>query len=225
MEEGIRRLHQHFNSLRIKVFRHVEGLQEAQKISVNDFRVFVCNPEHLLVRHDHRGLLRAKSTSDICTIVSQKRYLNWQHYILLEEIINEYGDPNLKQDLESYCKEIELFEEATGLNDVRNIIFTPLGPNSHLMKVPIPEEVENPTMGTVRKINNELKRINGFPSPLHLIGKNSPLGIYFIMPQLPAPMFMKDMSVSAIESDELDLIVIQLSKKCVLQLLNIEVSI
>ena len=94
------------------------------------------------------------------------------------------------------------------------------------MKVPIPEEVENPTMETVRKVKNGLKKMNGLSSPIHHIGKNSPFGIYFIMPRLFfPPTFMTDLSISAIDSDEIEgCIVIRLSEKFVKQLLNLPAS-
>ena len=189
---------------------------------MDNFKVLVCNPEHSLVYHDNDRLLRAKSTSDICTIISQRQYLNWQHFDLLEEIIEEYGDSALEQELESYCKEIELFEEETDLNDVRNIIFTPLPPNSYLMKVPIPEG-ETPTMGTVRRVKNGLKKMNGVSLPVHHVGKNSPFGIYFIVPRLFfPPAFMTELSVSVSESDEVEgCPIIKISEKFVRQLLNL----
>ena len=43
---------------------------------------------------------------------------------------NNYADPPLKEGLESYKNEIELFEKATELNDVKYVVFTLHGPNS-----------------------------------------------------------------------------------------------
>ena len=225
--EGIKQLAKKFNSLRITTFRYIQEQQEGHKVKVDDFRIFVCDPEHLLVHQDHRELRRAKSTLDICTILSQKQYLNWQHYDLLEDIIIEYGNSPLKNMLEEYLEDIKSFEGSTKLNDVKNIIFTPHGPNSYLMKVPVPEEIENPTMETVREVKNGLKKMNGFSYPLHHIGKNSPLGIYFIIPRLfLPPTFMTEPSISVTEpADEIEgCIVIRLSNKFVKQLLNLPTS-
>ena len=59
---------------------------KTQKVTVDDFRVVVSNPQHLPAHHNYKELLLAKSASEIYTIISQK---NWQHYDLLEESIEE----------------------------------------------------------------------------------------------------------------------------------------
>ena len=131
------------------------------------------------------AIKKAKSVSELCCVVSTKRYLNWQKYDLLEEIITEYGDSKLKGGLSDYCKEVEAFESKTLLSDVKNIIFTPSGSNDYFMKVPVPKEMDQ-SLALVRHVKNGCKK-NGHPIDFHHSGQNSPLAIYFIVPRLLVP--------------------------------------
>ncbi|CAI8052768.1 hypothetical protein GBAR_LOCUS28879 [Geodia barretti] len=104
VQKEMKRMAKLFNSLRIKTFRFIDELQKAQKVSLDDFRVFVCNPAHMIVHYDHHEIRHSNSTMDICAIISQNKYLHWLHDDLLEEIIEEYGDSDLKGQLESFSQ-------------------------------------------------------------------------------------------------------------------------
>ena len=180
--ESIRHLAQCFNALRLNTFYHIRSLEEAQKVTPGEFRVVLCNPERYWVGNDHRRICLADSVSDLFTIISEKKYLNWQNYDLLEEIINIYGNTTLKAKLEEYCQQVRDFENTTPLSNVKNIIFTPLGPTRYLMKVPIPREVTEPSLTHLRKIKTKFTSMH-IPSAVHHVGQNSPLAIYFVVPQ------------------------------------------
>jgi serine/threonine protein kinase len=212
VREGIRYLAKSLNILRIKTYRHVIGLQ---RVTPDEFRVIVCNPERYWEGDDHKRVCLAKSVPAIFAIVSHRRYLNWQNFDLLEEIIEAYGDSNLKGELKGFCEEIEVFENETSLEDVKNIIFTPLGPNGYLMKVPLDGK---PTLATARAIKNGLKKKNGYP--VHHVGQNSPLAIFFIVPRLFIPPISMAKLKATPESIE-DRVIYTLSEQEVLQLLDL----
>ena len=212
VRKGMKCLAKSLNSLRIKTYRHVIGLQ---RVTPDEFRVIVCNPERYWEGDDHKHVCLAKSVSDIFAIVSHRRYLTWQNFDLLEEIIEAYGDSNLKGELKGFCEEIEVFENETSLEDVKNIIFTPLGPNGYLMKVPLDGK---PTLATARSIKNGLKKKNGYP--VHHVGQNSPLAIFFIVPRLFIPPISVAKLKATPESIE-DRVIYTLSEQEVLQLLNV----
>ena len=217
VREKIRQLAKVLNSLRIKTYHHINSLQH---VTPDELRVIVCNPERCWVGNDHRHICLAKSVSTIFAVISHKQYLNWQNFELLEEIIEAYGDSSLKGDLESYRQEITTFEKDTSLDDLRNIVFTPLGPNRLLMKVPL-NGITQPTGTTLRSIKYGLKR-NGLVScPLsHHVSQNSPLAIYFVVPRLLAPPFsVAKLNVASKEID--DRIICTLSKEEVFQLLGV----
>ena len=212
VREGIRYLAKSLNILRIKTYRHVIGLE---RVTPDEFRVIVCNPERYWEGDDHKHVCLAKSVSAIFAIVSHRRYLNWQNFDLLEEIIEAYGDSNLKGELKGFCEEIEVFENETSLEDVKNIIFTPLGPNGYLMKVPLDGK---PTLATARAIKNGLKKKNGYP--VHHVGQNSPLAIFFIVPRLFIPPISMAKLKATPESIE-DRVIYTLSEQEILQLLDV----
>ena len=219
VREGIKYLAKSLNALRIKTYRHVVGLQG---VTPEEFRVIVCNPERCWEGDDHKHVIMAKSVSDIFSIVSHRRYLNWQNFDLLEEIIEAYGDSKLKGELQGYCKKVEVFENETSLEDVKNIVFTPLGPNSYLMKVPLNGKSK---VADLRSIKNGLKKKNGYS--VHHIGQNSPLAIFFIVPQLFVPRpFIQPTSLAKLkaapESIE-DRVIYTLSEEEVLQLLDVSI--
>ena len=221
--EGIKYFAKSFNNLRIKTFRHVNRLCIAQRVTPDDLRVIVCNPERIWDGDDHKLVCLAKSIAAIFTIVSNRKYISWQNHDLLDEIIGEYGDSKLKGELDSYCKELEQFENEILLSDVKNIVFTPLG-NRYLMKAPIPKEITNPTMGTVRAIQNGLRR-NGFSNPLHHAGINSPLAIFFIVPRLFVPPTEFAKLSTAVESANIeDRVICTLSEEDVLHLMGVSIS-
>ena len=162
----------------------------------------------------------AKSISVIFSIVSHRRYLNWQNYDLLEEIIGKYGDAKLKGEFDGYRKEIKVVENKTSLKDIKNIVFTPLGTNDRLMKVPIPSQTEETALAIVRVVQNGLKT-NGFPrTHLHHVGQNSPLAIFFIIPQQFLPLTaMKKLKINS-ENIE-DRVVYSFSEEEALELMNV----
>jgi serine/threonine protein kinase len=209
--EGIRRLSKHLNTLRIKVFRHVISLEEAKKVTPNDFRLIILNPERCWVDDHHKRVCLAKSIPEIIAIISLKYYLNWQNYDLLEEIILEYGGSGLKADLDSYCKETQIFESENELSDIKNIIFTPLG-NRYLMKVPVPNGVSQ------RRVKNGLKR-NGYPNTIHHCGQNSPLSLFIIVPKFLFPL----PNLCPVQSDDIieQRIICTLSEDDVFRLLDL----
>ena len=218
VRKGMKCLAKSLNILRIKTYRHVIGLQ---RVTPDEFRVIVCNPERYWEGDDHKHVCLAKSVSDIFAIVSHRRYLNWQNFDLLEEIIEAYGDSNLKGELKGFCKEVEVFENETSLEDVKNIIFTPLGPNNYLMKVPV-NGISKPTLATQRSIKNGLRKNNGYP--VHRVGHNSPLAIYFIVPRLHLSPILTTKLKVAPESIR-DRIIYTLSQDEVLKLLDVSCSV
>ena len=141
VREEIESLAKSFNNLRILTYHHLESL----KVNPDELRVIVCYPERQWEGDDHKNVCLAKSISVIFSIISHRRYLNWQNYHLLEEIIGAYGDAELKGEFDGYCKKIEVVEK-TSLKDIKNIVFTPLGTYSLLMKVPIPNQIAEPTL-------------------------------------------------------------------------------
>ena len=187
VRNAIKILAKSLNRLRIDTYRHVVAIE----VTVNEFRFVICNPERLLEEEDRKSIMLADSIAIIFTVISNKKYLNWQNYEFLDEIIEAFGDSKIKVKFESYCKDIELFEIETSLQDVKNIIFTPLCSNGLLMKVPIPNEISSPTLSSMRTIKNGLKK-NGYPHTLccHHVGQNSPLAIFFIIsrPLIPRPI-------------------------------------
>ena len=220
VKEVVGCLQKHLNILRIKTYRHVRALEEAGKVTTNDFKVIICNPQRRWMGDDYARVCLANSTTEIFTVISVKRHLNWQNYSLLEEIIEQYGDADLQGELAAYCHEVKLFEGDTPLDDVKNIIFTPLGPDQGLMRVPIPNSVQNPTMGTVRVIQENLKK-NGFCTVVHHVGHNSPLAVFFIVPRpLLTPTSMAKLKATNSEKIE-DRVVYTLSEDEVLELLDV----
>lgn len=181
VRQAIKCLAKSLNNLRIHTYRHVEKLE----VTPDELRVIVCNPERHWEGDDHKCICLAKTISTIFAIVSHRRYLNWQNYDLLEEIIEVYGDSVLKGKFEGYCKEVTTFENKTLLDDVKNIVFTPLG-SGFLMKVPIPNGIKKPKISLVRAATNGFKR-NGYPIQPHCAGQNSPLAIFFIVPRQRIP--------------------------------------
>lgn len=184
VREEIQSLAKSLNSLRIHTYYHLENL----KVDPDELRVIVCNPERQWEGDDHRNVCLAKSISAIFAIVSHRRYLNWQNYDLLEEIIEEYGDAKLKGEFNGYCKKLESVESKTSLKDIKNIVFTPLGANSFLMKVPISDQIADPKMPLLRAAKNGFKR-NGYSHVhVHHVGQNSPLAIFFTVPRQFFPL-------------------------------------
>ena len=217
VREKIGYLAKQLNLLRIKTYHHVCGLQH---VTPDEFRVFVCNPERCWEGDDHKQICLAKSVSTIFAVVSQKRYLNWQNYELLEEIIEEYGDSILKGKLKSYCQDIAKFEKDTSLENIRNIIFTPLGPNRYLMKIPL-NGFSEPTGATLRSFKDGLKKKGCVSYYVHHISQNSPLAIFFVVPLLLVPPISKTK-----DSEEIyDRIIYTLSKEEILQLLDVSYDI
>ena len=150
--------------------------------------------------------------------------MNWQNYDLLGEIIRAYGDAKLKGQFDGYCEKIRLVENETPLNDVKNIVFTPLGTKRLLMKVPIPNQIAESTltMAIVRDAQNGLKK-NGYHVYLHHVGQNSPLAIFFIVPQqyIPLPAMKKlKMNPEKIE----DRVVYSFSEEEALELMNVSLG-
>ena len=216
VKEKIRSLAKSFNDLRILTYRHLESVQ----VTPDELRVIVCNPERRWEGDDHKIVCLAKSISVIFSIVSHRRYLNWQNYDLLEEIIEEYGDAKLKGELEGYCEKMKLIEKETALKDIKNIVFTPLGTNDYLMKVPIPKQIAEPPMAVVRDVQNELKK-NGYSHVHpHHVGQNSPLAIFFIVPKqyLPLPA-MKKLKINPAKIE--DRVVYSFSEEEALELMNV----
>ena len=216
----IGRLEWHFNILRIKVYRHVIALEQAGKATANEFRFVICSTQRSWVDDEHRRVCLAGSIADIFPIISVKRHLNWQNYTLLAEIVSEYGDAGLKGELGAYCWEVHQFESTAALADVKNIIFTPLGPDQGLMRVPIPSWFQNQTMGLMRQIQNGFQK-NGYTTSPHHVGQNSPLAIFFIVPQLLlTPSSMAKLKATNSEKTE-DRVVYTLSEDEVLELLDV----
>ena len=164
----------------------------------------------------------AKSISVILSFLSHRRYLNWQNYDLLEEIIGEYGDAKLKGELEGYCEKIKLIEKETALKDIKNIVFTPLGTNDYLMKVPIPTQME-PPMAVVRDVQSGLKK-NGYSHVHpHHVGQNSPLAIFFIVPKQYLPLAaMKKLKINPAKIE--DRVVYSFSEEEALELMNVSLA-
>ena len=189
VRNAIKTLAKSLNRLRIDTYRHVVAIE----VSVNEFRFAICHPERLWEEEDRKSIMLADTIALIFTVISNKKYLNWQNYELLEEIIEAFGDSKLKGKFESYYKDVKLFEIETSLQDVKNIIFTPLCSNGLLMKVPIPNEISSPTLSSMRTIKNGLKK-NGYPHTLccHHVGQNSPLAIFFIISRPLIPIYHFD---------------------------------
>ena len=220
VRNAIKILAKSLNRLRIDTYHHVVAIE----VSVNEFRFVISNPERVWEEEDHKCIQLAESIVIIFTVISKKIYLNWQNYELLEEIIEAYGESKLKGKFESYCKDIEIFENETSLQDVKNIIFTPLCSNRLLMRVPIPNGISSPTLSLVRNVENGLKR-NGYSHTMccHSICKNSPLVIFFIIPRPFIPTTsMAKLSTSNPEKIE-DRVIHTLSEEEVLQLLDVSV--
>ena len=220
VRNAIKTLAKSLNRLRIDTYHHVVAIE----ISVNEFRVVICNPERLWEEEDRKRILLADTIEFIFAVISDKKYLNWQNYELLEEIIEAYGDSKLKGKFETYCKDMERFENESPLQDVKNIIFTPLRSNVLLMKVPIPDGISSPTLSLVRTMKNGLKR-NGYPHAIccHHIGENSPLAIFFIIPRPFIPTIsMAKLSTSNSEKIE-DRVICTLTEEEILQLMDVSV--
>lgn len=206
-----------FNSLRMNSFRHVVRLQKENKVTPGDFRFVVLNPERHLEEMDRKNICSTASIQEMLEILSVKKYLNWQNYDLLVEIIKEYGNSDLEGELEDYRKEIVEFENKTLLSNITNVIFTPSG-DRYYIKAPVPGRISRPTLSTARKIQNGLKNRNGFHYPIHHVGQNSPLAIFFIVPRLlvPPTAIVKS-STEKIE----DRVIWTLSEEDVLQLIDV----
>ena len=178
--EGIKQLAKHLNILRINTFYHVK---ELKRVTPEMFRVLICRKELVWMseQDEYEQILLAKSIAALFAMVSKKHHFNWHNFDLLEEIIANYGDSTLKSELESFKKAIEAFEKQTPLNDVKNIIFTPLGSNCDLLKVPIPQHIETPTMHVARRIKIGLMKENDCAYPIHHVEQNV---IFFIIPRM-----------------------------------------
>ena len=159
----------------------------------------------------------ANSITNIFAVISVKRHLNWQNYSLLGEIIEEFGDANLKKDLETYRHELFAFESKMPLLDVKHIIFTPRGSDQGLMRVPL-DDIPDPTLHTARCIQNGFHK-NGFPTTLHHVGHNSPLALYFIVPRHLMPPTFKHAIIDSTAVE--DHVVCTLSNDDVRQLLDV----
>ena len=218
LRTAIKRLSKSLNKLRCETCTHIESLP----ITPASFRSFVCKPDLCLEKEDRHLIFTTDSVTDIFTIISSERkYLNWQKYDFLEEVIEEYGDPVLKSKFEEYCQEVKSVENENELEDIKNIIFTPLGSDSFLMKVPIPNGITQPKMSLMRDATNGFRR-NGYRhvSPHH-VGHNSPLSIFFVIPwHLIPPALMAKLNLHNAKNIE-DRVVYTLSEEEALWLMNV----
>lgn len=112
-----------FRKLVCKVYVHVEKV--IGDTTLNDFKVFVTLCPHswknrgiMWERNDLEIIMHATNLAEIFIILNQ--YWDCVHYELLVIIVDQYGDQELKREMESYCQEIQELGPTT-LNHFRGV--------------------------------------------------------------------------------------------------------
>lgn len=112
-----------FRKLVCKVYVHVE--KAIGDTTLNDFKVFVTLCPHswkrrgiMWERNDLKIIMHATNLAEIFIILNQ--YWDCVHYELLEIIVDQYGDQELKREMENYRQEIQELGPTT-LNHFRGV--------------------------------------------------------------------------------------------------------
>ena len=111
---------------------------------LKEFRVFVSSPppawkikrQKPLIDVDLDRIMKSDEFHEIYMVLSQ--YINWYNYELLNRIVEEYGNPSIKQQMENYRTKIDEFEEHTNLDSVKNIPLCQPQPDSVAIIVRMP---------------------------------------------------------------------------------------
>ena len=224
----IKSLSEKFNELRIQTYIYIENLG----VNANQFKVIIFNPIYMWEDADRAQILLADSVAQIFAVISHRKYLNWQNYEVLGEIIKAYGNPELKEDMKSYSDIVNRFEARTPLKEILGLIMTPMRSNCVLVKAPVGDQNN---VSAIRRIQNGYARKNGISHlsiPAHSVVKTSPLAILFIVPlELVPRLLLQQASVAKIalntkQTQQLeDRVIHTLSEEEVLQLLDVSMYI
>ena len=115
-----------FKRLLMDVYRFLSK----EPLDLKEFRVFVSFPPPAWKKKQQKSLsgvdldriMKSNEFHEIYMVVSQ--YVDWYNYELLKSIVEEYGNPPIKQRMQDYCTKVDEFEVRTSLEAVKN---TPFG--------------------------------------------------------------------------------------------------
>ena len=206
VREEMKELHHLFEKLRMDVYRFLSK----EPPDLNEFRVFVSSPppawkmkqQRSLTEVDLDRIMKSDKFHEIYMVLSQ--YINWYNYELLNSIVEEYGNPPIKQRMEDYCTRVDEFEERTTVDSVKNIPLCQPQPDSVAFIVRMPNhQCSQFHLNEIRRMQHALADEGGVDRAAvrtHMFVQSS-VKIIFLVPLALAPYLMVS-SVSPILSSQ-----------------------
>ena len=126
-----------FRSLVKRTHQHLSRTIKTQDKAFTDFKVEItympASPHGhniLLSPDDRRDIMKATSFDQIFVILNQ--YWTFVHYELLEYVVQEYGNNDLKMDMKRYAANMEELEDQVGIGRLTTVKLCSPQPNSEV---------------------------------------------------------------------------------------------
>ena len=115
MEKEVEELHHLFEKLCMDVYRFLSK----EPPDLKTFCVFVSSPlpplkmkqQRQMTEVDIERIMKSDKFHEIYIVLS--KYINWYDHELLKGIVEEYGNPPIKQQMQNYCTRVDGFEKRT----------------------------------------------------------------------------------------------------------------